>query len=395
MALSAHFYVHPWDLYDIGVEIALDRILEVGVGGLVLAMAHPTLCAVSPMNPFRTVYYSEDGAVYFHPQSSFYSWTPMKAKASRETEDPEYIFFLMEQIRARKMTTWAWLQYGWNNRLAREHPRSARVDAFGNPHIAQMSPSSRNFRLYCQGMTEDLLEALDPDSVVVEGLGYYPWDHGLPNRQALVSLTPYQAFLLSLDFSDGVASIARKYQVPIDDLQGQIAAYLQNALRREPTEEERNQEVTEKFLEDKFDGLLSRYLVAREAAASLLLENVCRQVRGRKKPVTYAGSTDPLETGLDLFRVRKTVDRYLVKLTDDVRELEEAVRSLRERILPSSEIIARVDPSDYPSEDGLVMTLKAMREHGVQGFAFYNFGLLRPLHLKWLETAREIWEGEG
>jgi hypothetical protein len=300
----------------------------------------------------------------------------------------------MSQILARKMTTWAWVTYSWNNAMAVEHPRSARVDPFGNPHVAQMSPSSRNFRLYCQGITEDIIDQVDPESIILDGLHYYPWDHGLPNQTALVRLSPFQKFLLGLDFSDGVSSMAKKYEVSVDDLQGQIAAYLQDSLRRDPSEEEMEQEITEEFLSEKFDGMLNRYLVAREAASSMLFENIARMVRGRKKKVNFCGSTQPLETGLDFFRMRKSIDRYIIRVTDDVRDMEEQMKAFRAVILPTSEIIARVAPADFASEDGFLNTLKAMVNHGVNGFAFYNFGLLRPVHLKWIEAAREFWESE-
>lgn len=395
MPSRAHFYAHPWDLYDIGVEIALDRLVDLGIQGVNLALCHPAISAVSPMNPFRTVYYGEDGAVYFHPDSGSYSWTAIKPKASRETDDPEYVHFLLEQMKARGLSVWPWVVYGYNNFQAREHPRSARVDPFGNPHVAQMAPSSRNFRLYCLGMTEDILDQVEPESVVIEGLNYFPWDYGLPNKTELVRLSPYQKFLLSLDFSDGTASMARKYQVNVDDLQGQVAAYLQDSLRRDPSDEEMKVEITESYLEDKFDGLLARYLVAREAAASLLFENVARLIRGQKKAVTYAGSVNKLETGLDLFRLRKSVDRYLLDITDDVREMEEAVESIRSQILPSSEIMARIVPSQFASKDGFLATLKALGNCGVDGFSFYNFGLLRPAHLEWIEAARPLWSAEA
>lgn len=389
--MRAYFYAHPWDLYDIGVEIALDRLVDLGITGVNLALCHPAISAVSPMNPFRTVYYGEDGAVYFHPDSGSYSWTAMKPKASRETDDPEYVNFLVEQAKARKLAVWPWVIYGHNHYQAREHPRAARVDPFGNPHVAQMAPSSRNFRLYCLGMTEDILDQVQPESFLIEGLNYYPWDYGLPNKTELVRLSPYQKFLLSLDFSDGTASMARKYRVNVDDLQGQIAAYLQDSLRRDPSDEDMQIEITEKFLEDKFEGELSNYLVAREAAASLLFENVARLIRSQKKSVTYAGSINKLETGLDLFRLRKSVDRYLLDITDDIREMEESIQAIRSQILPNSEIMARIVPAQFSTQDSFSTTLNALVNLGVDGFSFYNFGLLRPLHLQWINACKELW----
>jgi len=391
MTLSAHFYIHPWDFYDIGAEVFLDRLVDLGITGVNLAFSHPGISAISPMNPFRTLYYGESGAVFFHPERTSYNWTPMKPRPSREMEDPEYVRFMIEQIQARKLNLWAWVIYACNPHQALEHPRSARIDPFGNPHVAQLSPSSRNFRHYCIGMTEDIMEQAMPDSVILEGLHYFPWDYGLPNKVSLVQLTPYQEFLLGLDFSDIIGSMAKKYRLDPDDLQGKVAATLQESLCREPSEEEMKTPVTEEFLEDKFDGNLSRYLIVREAAASLLFENISRTVRSYKKSVTYAGSLDKFETGLDFFRIRKSIDRYIVKLSDDIRKVEEQVRSIRKSILPASEIIARIDPADFGTKDGFITTLSAMAKTDIHGFSFYNYALLRPEQLDWIAEAKSIW----
>lgn len=389
MARSIHFFLNPWDFHDIGVEIVLDRLVELGATGVNLAFTNGGRSSVSPMNPFRTLYYGEEGAVYFQPEPASYNWTPMKPKASRETEDPEFVSFMIEQVRARKLSLWAWVQFALNPHLAREHPRTARVDPFGNPHPAQLSPSSRNFRHYCLGVAEDVVEKLDPDAVILDALGYLPWDAGLRDKECLFRLTPFQELLLGLDFSDGVASMARKFQVKADDLQGQVAAFLQQTLRDQPAKEALEQKLSADFIEEQFDGQLARYLVAREAAASLLFENVSRVVRGHKKAVAFPGQMEVLQCGLDPFRLRRSVDHCIFRPAENVGAIGEQVETLRKQMLPNCQFIARIDPGEYASADGLRTTVQNLAAAEVDGFAFYNFGLLRPHHLKWIEEVRD------
>ena len=385
------FYCYPWDLYDVGADIALDQIAEAGATGVSLAMVYHMVTAISPMNPYRTIYYGEDGVVFFQPDKSNYAWTTMIPRASREVDDPDYVKFLMEQSYARRLNFGVWVNFAYNNHLARSHPKAAKVDAFGNPHGAQLTPSSREFRMYCVSLAEDICEQVKPDEFVMQGLSYLPWRYGLSHLKTLSPLTPLQEFLLSLDFSKGTKSIAKKYNIDAEVLQEAVADELRMSFLKRPTTEEMEEEVTPEFVEEMFEGYVARYLICQEAAASLLFENVAKAIRGGRRKLTYTGPTDPIMNGLDLFRIRKSIDRLVVQFPTDREELAAAVKQTREALLETSELMASVSPGDFSTMESFHAHLGALNDAGVDGYFIYNYALLKPEHFDWMKSAKQYW----
>lgn len=387
MAKPVIFYCYPWDLYDSGADVALDQMVEVGATGVSVALVYHMVTAVSPMNPFRTIYYGEDGVVFFQPDKSNYAWTTMVPRPSREVDDPDYLKYLVEQAYARRLTFGAWVNFGYSNTLASTYPKAAKVDAFGNPHGAQLSPSSRDFRMYCVNLAEDIGEQVKPDEFVVQGLSYFPWRHGLSHLNTLSPLTPLQEFYLSLDFSKGTKSIATKYQIDADALQEAVADELRVSFLKRPTSEQMEQVITGEFIESLFDGYISRYLICQEAAASLLFENVSKTVRGRRRKMTYTGPTDPLVHGLDLFRIKRSIDRLVVRFPTDREALAETVTSTREQLLDGTDLMASISPGDFNSPEGFSAYLGALNDAGVDGYFIYNYAMLKPEHFDWIKAA--------
>lgn len=392
MSKPVVFFCYPWDLYDIGADVALDQMVEAGATGVSVALAYHMVTAVAPMNPFRTIYYGEDGVVFFKPDKAYYSWTSMVPRPSKEVDDPEYLKYLVEQAYTRRLTFGCWINFAYNNHLASTHPKSAKMDAFGNPHGAQLSPSNRDFRMYCVNMTEDVCDQIKPDELVLQGLSYYPWKYGLAQLKALTPLTPLQEFLLGLDFSPGTMSMAKKFNIDADALQEAVADHLRLSFLKQPKPEEMEEEITDEQIEGLFDGALARYLVCQEAAASLLFENVSKVVRNRKRKLTYTGSTDRVANGLDLFRIKTSLDRLVVHFPSERGQLAQAVERTRAQLLEGTGLMASVCPADFNSVDAFTAYVGSLNDAGVDGYYVYNHALLKPDHLEWLKAAKAYWQ---
>ena len=50
-------------------------------------------------------------------------------------------------------------------------------------------------------------------------------------------------------------------------------------------------------------------------------------------------------------------------------------------------VILRPGPPDMHSAEQVAASVMALKEHGISDIAFYNYGMLRPMNLKWLQQA--------
>ena len=58
-------WAYPWDLHDIGLDTALDRISQAGGNCVSLATSYHAGRFLQPGNPRRKVYFPQDGTVYY------------------------------------------------------------------------------------------------------------------------------------------------------------------------------------------------------------------------------------------------------------------------------------------------------------------------------------------
>ena len=61
-------WAYPWDIADEGAAAALDWLSQHNFTGIDLCPNYHAIATYSARNPRRTQFYSEQGAVYFHPQ---------------------------------------------------------------------------------------------------------------------------------------------------------------------------------------------------------------------------------------------------------------------------------------------------------------------------------------
>jgi hypothetical protein len=58
-------WAYPWDVHDIGLDAALDRITQAGGNCVSLATSYHAGRFLQPGNPRRKVYFPQDGTVYY------------------------------------------------------------------------------------------------------------------------------------------------------------------------------------------------------------------------------------------------------------------------------------------------------------------------------------------
>ena len=94
---------------------------------------------------------------------------------------------------------------------------------------------------------------------------------------------------------------------------------------------------------------------------------------------------DPVANGLDADRFLRDV--YMVNAGVGA----DRVAAQRDTFPPDTGLSAIASPSGYADQTALDAHLTALDRAGIDGFAFYNYGLMRLAHLEWIGASRDAW----
>src|SRR5579884_1750856 len=77
--MYASVYAYPWDVHDETPEAFCTAVRErLGADTVSLAVSYHAAKLILPHNPRRKVYYPEDGALYFRPDSTAFAGVPIQ-----------------------------------------------------------------------------------------------------------------------------------------------------------------------------------------------------------------------------------------------------------------------------------------------------------------------------
>jgi hypothetical protein len=89
------------------------------------------------------------------------------------------------------------------------------------------------------------------------------------------------------------------------------------------------------------------------------------------------------KSGLIPPRIHKVTDRLGI----GVPTKEDEVKPRREGLPEGRKLLANIQPSHVTSEEAITKTVQSARSAGVDGFTFYNYGLIRMEQLRWIGAA--------
>jgi hypothetical protein len=377
-------FTYPWDLNDDGLERALDAIQDAGLNGVSLAVAYHVATYFLPHNPRRKIFFGEDGMVLFVPQGPAWSQTKLVPRVGRVVEDKDWLPRTAEAIKKRGLHLTAWTVYFYNHYLARQFPAAAKRDALGNPYPAQLCPANPDVRRYALTLAEDIAAQCKPDAFYLESLSYLPFAYGFVNPKVLTPIPPRAEFLLGLCFCEHCTRAANK-GLDAARFQAAVAAWLEQELPRMPTEDD-NAPVDADWLDTAFDSRLQHFLAARAETATSLYEEVVAKIRAKgalRVESELATQAAMPRSGLVPRRVNKVTDRLGI----GVPAAAEQVKAAREGLDADKRLLANVQPAHLRSEAEAVRTVHEARAAGVDGFTFYNYGLIRMEQLRWIGKA--------
>lgn len=372
-------YAHPWAFADFGVEAVLDELASLGVDGLQLALSYHVASFVSPRNPKRLVQTGDSGSLSLRYEPSPSSLRPAVNEAASEA-----VPVILTGAGERGIQVIAWLVYLYGHDLARRYPQAAVKNVFGDPHPAQLCPSSGLVREYVVGLTSAALE-LDVltgnmSGLHAEALSFLPWDYGLFGLKSAAELGLSVRKMLSLCFCS--ACSARAYKSGLDAIQvrSDVAAWLRGG-GGDP------------------DSVADFEPYAKSIGHSSVELN--REVRTLVASRGSRFSSTAAERGGDRIdepyhkAVRPLVDEVRVKVgpSDTVANVRERTTCSLDGCAAATTAFAQYQIHQFSTADELLGAVTAAEQAGVGGHRFYEHSVMTEQHVNWLRRARAVIDG--
>lgn len=382
-------WTYPWDLYDIGLDAALEQISQAGLNTISLATSYHAGLFIQPGNPRRRVYFPEDGTVYFRSDPARWSDHEITPKqAAIVDEEGDMLGALVRRRDADGPAVSCWTVCLHNTRLGMKHPGHVMRTAHGDPLSYALCPSSPAARAYVTGLVSEISHSYRPDRIELESPDFMGFPHGFHHEKDGLSLLPDEAFLLGVCFCDHCRSKATAAGIPADIAQSQVARILDNAFSRELPQSQFPDFPSNGLESFAANSALSAYLSwRREPVTSLIAE-----IRETTHPDTKVLLIDAEGTwagGIDLPSLIPHLDGvlYCVYETEPVR-IPPLLAQARALLGPNKSLIAGFqlfNPTVQDQSD-LVNRVTQAVPH-VDGANFYNLGLVPQARLSWITAA--------
>ena len=388
--MRATIYTYPWDLTDEGIDSALDTIAHTaGLNSVSLAQSYHVSTYFLPHNPRRPLYWGEEGALYFQPSATFYDESPISPLISNVVDGPDYMRRIADKIRARDLDLTSWLVFNYNHYLPQRYPDAAKRDPFGHINFAQLCPASPLVRDYACALCRDIAAQFQPDEFHLESLGYLHFSYGFRNPKVGVKITPFCELLMGLCYCQHCLQRADALGLDGEDFRVDVAEFLARELAAEPAPD--MQPPNAECLAAAFSGRLQTFLNARVETATSLVEEAIAIASQASARASFFGGRDRTVNGLDSDRILRNVYMVNAGVGGEPDALAASVRGLRGEFPADTGLSAIVNPGGFADGDALGAHLTALSQAGINGYAFYNYGLIRRAHLEWIGTHRHLW----
>ncbi len=207
-------YVYAWDLLEEGATEVAGRLRDAGLNGISLATAYHAGKFIRPHAPERKVWFSEDGTVYFRPDSMGYG--RLVPQTARILDDFDPLAALERDASDFHLTGWTVGLH--NSRLGTLHPDLCSRTPYGDRLVNALCPSQPDVRAYLVNLCRDLSSNARIDEIAVETPGFQTYRHGHHHEFELIELTPASEVLLEACFCPACSERARKAGIDVASL---------------------------------------------------------------------------------------------------------------------------------------------------------------------------------
>lgn len=381
--MAASLYAYPWNIHDPGRDVA--RVHALGIGQISLAASYHAGKFIQPRDPAARVYFPEDGTIYFQPQSRAYGRLQPAVASITSRADMLRVLTARNDIAIN-----AWLVLNHNTRLGLAHPDVTVRNCFGDPYIYSLCPSHPCVRQYCIALASDVADNYAVASVLLESAGYLAYAHGFHHEFAQVAPNVWLEAMLALCFCEHCRSGAAADGVDAEALARRIRTAIDEHLSAD-VEMNAAQALARLAQWNATDPDLGRLHEWRAKVVTTLVAEIRAAVRFGVGVKVISTTQRPHDMtyieGGDLAALHRVSDGLEAPLYQaDPAAVERDLCHVLSRTGGPERlgIILRPGFPDIASEPQLAETMQRIRARGIDSFAFYNYGLLRPANLEWL-----------
>ena len=382
-------YTYAWDLADEGLEMALGRIRPTGINTITLAASYHAGKFVRPHGVGGKVYFPKDGTVYFQARPERYG----QIKPLVNPLVAEFDAFALLEKQAPDLDRVAWVVCCHNTPLGELHPGLTARNAFGDPYPYSLCPAHPAVRDYVVNLCSDLADRYDLAGLALETPGWLPYDHGFHHEFALLPLDRFAKTLLALCFAESTRHAAHAAGIDADRLQAKTRALLERWFEADLVVPDAL--ATEWWLADVVsDPEFAAFLHWRCRVVADLVASVKAALPATTRlaviPTVQRPPAAAWLEGSDFSLLAGAADALEVPAYQP--SAEEAFLSawhVRERAGKDATLNFILRPSFPDLGNGAETVAAALRlkEVGMAGLAFYNYGHLRLASLERIKAA--------
>lgn len=378
-------YLYPWDALDQPTEAFVQGLQQQGITSLTLALSYHAGKFLRPKATAPRVYFPEDGVVYFKPNLSQYGKIQPKAASD------ERLLIVAESL-AKHLPIRAWTVLFHNTRLGSEHLAQVTRNAWGDPYPYSLCPHHTEVFDYAVNLCTDLATHQPISELVLESPNWLPYAHGYHHEFAQVRTNAWLDTLLGLCFCDACQQNAHNLGIEGQELaqwvRKRVDSYLAAGIDLAPDQ-------AQVWLQADLisQPLLSLWTRLRQQQITRLIQTISAEVPQDKavwviptiQRPTAASWTEGTDlkalaesaTGLEVPFYEPTLERFAADVWHTVTTVDN----------PSKiRAILRPGPPDLADGSQLAAAHQVLVNYGIQGRAYYNYGLLRVNHLTHLFT---------
>lgn len=187
-------YAYPWDVLAPGFA---DRVTELGVDEVAVAMAYHSVRAATPWSADRTAVVARHAALY-RPVRDVWDGARLRPSTPDWIDSPDSAGDAVRLLNAAGIPAAAWLVFTHNSLLGNKVPEIAVRNCFGELYPWALCPAQPAVREYAAALTAESLRGLEFSSVILEACGPMGAIHQYQHEKTDGVWPPAVARLLSI-----------------------------------------------------------------------------------------------------------------------------------------------------------------------------------------------------
>jgi hypothetical protein len=398
--MYASIWSYPWDLEDLGIACTLKDMKEHNLTGVSLITSYHAGRFLQIRSGKRKVYFPEDGVLYYPSDLSRFKGQRIQPQIGRFIQEhPGFWDEVFNEAAKLNMTVSGWTVCLHNTRIGMAYEDTCVHNAYDDPIYYNQCPSNSDVRLYMNTLIDDICSTLPWHSLELESMNYMGHAHEYHHEKDGIGLTKLDDFLFSLCFCDSCVKRAKSEGLDILPAKKTLRMWLdQICLRDVP--HNRDEEFLQRgfaFFQDTPE--VYDYLQWRSTVVTSLVQEVVYAASGYGR--LYFLSLLPHSRswlfGVDLKSISGICNGVVVCSYDcDAWQAAADMRESRKDFGDHAELLIgmRAFCPEYSGQKNFKEKVRLAKEQGVNGYLFYNYGLIPPAHLDWIKDALDELRGK-